>query len=452
MEAPIDPTEPLFPIRPNEPLCQYFMKHGTCKFGQACKFHHPPNAVVRGGGGSLPPDRRIDGTPMILKPVGTDGSSMMLQFLPQRPDEPDCIYFLKNGRCRYGATCRYHHPINGSQQHQRRPGRPSGDPQFGNKIHVVNPGGQLPPGLMSDVTFVSLDGSQTLAPVTFVPTGDHYSPTTPNTVATEIASSVSSIGSSHDTAGTSFDMMTDGTSRANWLRARNNGSGGSLNAYGDHTILQRPPRLAPSSSDPNIARRRGASMGSSSDQGATQYDGGQSIGPMWRQTRSGSFEQLRRPHEPSSPSMRGRPPTARGPTVSRMTTQRPRQGQGDEGYAMMTSALLNMLETPEETSAEVYSEEGNYHYPNSVEDDDASRLIGGLSLESQAPTEIASNLNAQYEDSRWSPSWQEPDQTQDIIHPYIQSHASTRQDSLQYPQHHASPSSQHSADFGQYLP
>ncbi|KAK4265704.1 hypothetical protein QN277_026721 [Acacia crassicarpa] len=29
---------------------------------------------------------------------------------PQRPDEPDCIYYLKTGFCGYGSRCRFHHP------------------------------------------------------------------------------------------------------------------------------------------------------------------------------------------------------------------------------------------------------------------------------------------------------------------------------------------------------
>jgi hypothetical protein len=41
MKAPVDPSEPMFPVRLNEPVCQYYVKHGTCKFGQACKFNHP---------------------------------------------------------------------------------------------------------------------------------------------------------------------------------------------------------------------------------------------------------------------------------------------------------------------------------------------------------------------------------------------------------------------------
>ena len=51
--------------------------------GQTCKFNHPPNQKAH----------------------------VPEQLLPQRPDEPDCIYFLRNGRCKYGVTCKYHHPI-----------------------------------------------------------------------------------------------------------------------------------------------------------------------------------------------------------------------------------------------------------------------------------------------------------------------------------------------------
>ncbi|ESR60447.1 hypothetical protein CICLE_v10016232mg [Citrus x clementina] len=32
-----------FPERPGEPLCDYFMKTGNCKYRSACKFHHPKN-------------------------------------------------------------------------------------------------------------------------------------------------------------------------------------------------------------------------------------------------------------------------------------------------------------------------------------------------------------------------------------------------------------------------
>lgn len=120
-----------FPIRPNEPACQYYLKHGTCKFGQTCKFHHPPHVLPSGGGGGGGGGGPILPAGAVLMNVGglpgqhviaiNDGSGMhgdrvqhshqVVQLLPQRPGEPDCIYFLRNGRCKYGATCKYHHPL-----------------------------------------------------------------------------------------------------------------------------------------------------------------------------------------------------------------------------------------------------------------------------------------------------------------------------------------------------
>lgn len=30
-----------FPERPGQPECEHYMKTGTCKYGAACKYHHP---------------------------------------------------------------------------------------------------------------------------------------------------------------------------------------------------------------------------------------------------------------------------------------------------------------------------------------------------------------------------------------------------------------------------
>jgi hypothetical protein len=45
--------------------------------------------------------------------------------LPQRPGEPDCAFFMKTGKCKYGDTCKFHHPIGGISSHYPvRPGEP----------------------------------------------------------------------------------------------------------------------------------------------------------------------------------------------------------------------------------------------------------------------------------------------------------------------------------------
>ncbi|KAL2244133.1 UNVERIFIED_CONTAM: Zinc finger CCCH domain-containing protein 34, partial [Sesamum indicum] len=33
-----------------------------------------------------------------------------LESYPERPDEPDCIYYLRTGSCGYGTRCRFNHP------------------------------------------------------------------------------------------------------------------------------------------------------------------------------------------------------------------------------------------------------------------------------------------------------------------------------------------------------
>jgi len=117
VKAPSDPNEPLFPIRPDEPPCQYYLKNGTCKFGQTCKFNHPPNIVSRSRSASLgaltavnPSASNLSQCVQVPSEVNINGDIGLL--LPQRPTEPECIYFLKHGRCKYGSTCKYHHPAN----------------------------------------------------------------------------------------------------------------------------------------------------------------------------------------------------------------------------------------------------------------------------------------------------------------------------------------------------
>ncbi|KAI3728108.1 hypothetical protein L6452_16737 [Arctium lappa] len=43
-------------------------------------------------------------------PSSTGPSSKKEHAFPERPGEPECQYFLKTGDCRFGSSCRYHHP------------------------------------------------------------------------------------------------------------------------------------------------------------------------------------------------------------------------------------------------------------------------------------------------------------------------------------------------------
>ncbi|KAL7172209.1 hypothetical protein ACSBR2_031829 [Camellia fascicularis] len=89
-----------FPERPGEPACQFYLRTGTCKFGVSCKFHHPRN-----GGGSIS-----------NVPPNSYG-------FPLRPGEKECSYYLKTGQCKFGITCKFHHPEPGGMS-MPAPARP----------------------------------------------------------------------------------------------------------------------------------------------------------------------------------------------------------------------------------------------------------------------------------------------------------------------------------------
>ncbi|XP_074573225.1 zinc finger CCCH domain-containing protein ZFN-like isoform X2 [Curcuma longa] len=80
-------TGDIFPERPNEPDCQYYLKTGTCKYTSSCKYNHPKGATQP--------------TDCIIGPYG----------LPHRPDSPKCKHYATYGTCKYGPTCKFDHPI-----------------------------------------------------------------------------------------------------------------------------------------------------------------------------------------------------------------------------------------------------------------------------------------------------------------------------------------------------
>lgn len=41
---------------------------------------------------------------------GPSSSSQKEHAFPERPGQPECQYYMKYGDCKYGSSCRYHHP------------------------------------------------------------------------------------------------------------------------------------------------------------------------------------------------------------------------------------------------------------------------------------------------------------------------------------------------------
>lgn len=68
----------------NRSSCAFFLKTGSCAYGDRCKFDHP-----------------YDKAPKVV--YNTMG-------LPMRPEEPPCAFFMKHAHCAFGHTCKYHHP------------------------------------------------------------------------------------------------------------------------------------------------------------------------------------------------------------------------------------------------------------------------------------------------------------------------------------------------------
>ncbi|KAF3322834.1 zinc finger CCCH domain-containing protein 6-like isoform X1 [Carex littledalei] len=77
-----------FPERPGQPVCEYYMKNGSCKFGSACKYNHPKQA---------------SGSAQQIVTLNSLG-------FPLRPGEKECNYYLKTGSCKYNSACKFHHP------------------------------------------------------------------------------------------------------------------------------------------------------------------------------------------------------------------------------------------------------------------------------------------------------------------------------------------------------
>uniref|UniRef100_A0A0E0FBH7 C3H1-type domain-containing protein n=1 Tax=Oryza meridionalis TaxID=40149 RepID=A0A0E0FBH7_9ORYZ len=80
--------ENIFPERPDQPECQFYMKTGDCKFGAVCKFHHPK-------------ERLVPAPNCALNSLG----------LPLRPGEPVCTFYSRYGICKFGPNCKFDHPM-----------------------------------------------------------------------------------------------------------------------------------------------------------------------------------------------------------------------------------------------------------------------------------------------------------------------------------------------------
>ncbi|KAJ8898784.1 hypothetical protein K2173_006316 [Erythroxylum novogranatense] len=78
----------IFPQRFKIHMPSYYLKTGTCKYGSACKFHHPKN---RNGAGPI-------------------SFNILVMYMCILQDENSCPYYMKTGSCKFGVTCKFNHP------------------------------------------------------------------------------------------------------------------------------------------------------------------------------------------------------------------------------------------------------------------------------------------------------------------------------------------------------
>ncbi|XP_010913403.1 zinc finger CCCH domain-containing protein 8 isoform X1 [Elaeis guineensis] len=85
----------VYPQRPGEIECDYYMKTGLCKFGERCKFHHPIDRSAPMSDAKQAPQQNV---------------KLTLAGLPRREGAVICSFYLKTGTCKFGTTCKFDHP------------------------------------------------------------------------------------------------------------------------------------------------------------------------------------------------------------------------------------------------------------------------------------------------------------------------------------------------------
>ena len=48
--------------------------------------------------------------PHLPSSAGQSSAGAKEHRFPERPGEPECQYYMRTGNCKFGASCRYHHP------------------------------------------------------------------------------------------------------------------------------------------------------------------------------------------------------------------------------------------------------------------------------------------------------------------------------------------------------
>ncbi|KAK8444416.1 hypothetical protein SEVIR_9G132800v4 [Setaria viridis] len=123
----------VYPDRPGEPECPFYIKTGSCKFRADCKFHHPkdltpsmqgsaspkrsvaanehhPAARIPSMQGPASPKRLVANEHHPAARITLQDHMYQQQKCPERPGEPDCRYYMQFGKCKFQSACIFNHP------------------------------------------------------------------------------------------------------------------------------------------------------------------------------------------------------------------------------------------------------------------------------------------------------------------------------------------------------
>eukprot|EP00850_Spirogloea_muscicola_P006260 SM000029S10555 [mRNA] locus=s29:952187:953016:+ [translate_table: standard] len=141
----------VFPERPGQPECQYYLRTGDCKYGATCRFHHPSDRALPSPTCVLSPI----GLPLregTLRRVGGPADSKRTHVPLPTQGSPTCTFYSRFGICKYGPTCRYDHPMHISPA----PGPPVAPPTA--TVMGVHSFQQASPGSQCDPSMPSAEG------------------------------------------------------------------------------------------------------------------------------------------------------------------------------------------------------------------------------------------------------------------------------------------------------
>jgi hypothetical protein len=100
----------VYPDRPGEPECPFYVKTGSCKFGANCKFHHTKD-ITPSMQGPASPKRTVPANEHHPAARTTLQDQMyQQQKYPERSGQPDCRYYMQFGKCKFESACIFNHP------------------------------------------------------------------------------------------------------------------------------------------------------------------------------------------------------------------------------------------------------------------------------------------------------------------------------------------------------